>query len=60
MRDAFGQLVDTVTYDDEAPWPTEPAGLGPSLSLSDAASDNSDPAYWAASATSGGTPGATN
>ncbi|MBP8948109.1 MAG: lamin tail domain-containing protein, partial [Candidatus Promineofilum sp.] len=60
LRDAFGQLVDTVTYDDEAPWPTDPAGLGPSLSLSDAASDNSDPANWAASATSGGTPGAAN
>ena len=60
LRDAFNQLVDSVTYDDEAPWPTDPAGLGPSLSLSNPASDNSDPANWVASATPGGTPGAAN
>ncbi|MBK7218263.1 MAG: lamin tail domain-containing protein [Candidatus Promineofilum sp.] len=60
LRDAFGQLVDEVTYDDTAPWPADPAGGGPSLTLVNPATDNSDPANWAASATPGGTPGAAN
>jgi len=60
LRDAFGQLVDEVTYDDTAPWPADPAGGSPSLTLVNPATDNSDPANWAASATPGGTPGAAN
>ena len=33
LLDGDGQTVDTVTYDDEAPWPTTPDGSGPSLAL---------------------------
>ena len=60
LRDATGQTVDTVTYDDQTPWPTDPAGNGPTLSLTNTATDNSDPANWAASVAPGGTPGAAN
>jgi len=49
-----------VTYDDETPWPTLPAGGGPSLSLIVATSDNAAPESWAASDQTGGTPGAVN
>jgi hypothetical protein len=60
LLDAFGQTVDEVTYDDEAPWPTAPNGSGPTLSLGRPALDNSLPASWAASREMGGTPGAVN
>ncbi len=56
-------LVDSVEYDDEAPWPTEPDGNGPSLELISPGLDNSLPASWNACALSGsehGTPGALN
>ena len=52
--------MDEVTYDDETPWPTLPAGGGPSLSLIVATSDNAVAASWAASDQTGGTPGAVN
>ncbi len=52
--------VDYVPYDDEAPWPTEPDGNGPTLSLIDPSYDNSLPASWQASIENGGTPGAIN
>lgn len=52
--------VDSVTYDDAAPWPTSPDGNGPSLELKDTSLDNSNPANWAASLSSGGTPLAEN
>ncbi|MHC4090724.1 MAG: CotH kinase family protein [Planctomycetota bacterium] len=60
LRDRSGRIVDEVTYDSGAPWPTGPAGGGPSLELIDAAQDNDRPANWSASAGSGGTPGAPN
>lgn len=61
LLDASGNVIDTVTYDDEAPWPTEPDGnSGSSLALLDLALDNSLAASWAASAEVGGTPGAVN
>ena len=60
LRDAIGRTVDEVVYDDEAPWPTDPAGNGPTLALTNTATDNSDPANWAASVSPGGTPGAAN
>lgn len=53
-------LVDIVVYDDNAPWPTEPDGDGPSLALIDPDSDNSLAESWAASLEDGGTPGAIN
>jgi len=53
-------LVDNVVYDDGSPWPTEPDGDGPSLSLIDPDTDNSLGVSWAASLEDGGTPGAVN
>ena len=64
LRDATGRLVDSLAYGVAAPWPSEPAGLGPTLELrrdapdSDAARD--EPASWQASYVDGGTPGAAN
>ena len=60
LLDPYAQVVDEVTYDDETPWPTLPAGGGPSLSLIVATSDNAAPESWAASDQTGGTPGAVN
>lgn len=56
-------LVDSIEYDDESPWPTEPDGNGPSLELISPGLDNTLPASWSACAPSGsehGTPGALN
>jgi hypothetical protein len=60
LFDPSGALVDVVVYDDEAPWPTEPDGNGPTLELLDPALDNALAASWSASAEAGGTPGAAN
>ncbi len=53
-------LVDVVNYDDYTPWPTEPDGNGPTLSLINPDLDNSLAESWAASNQDGGTPGAVN
>ncbi len=55
-----GILVDIVEYDDGDPWPTEPDGDGPTLSLIDPDSDNSLAESWDPSPMVGGTPGGTN
>ena len=60
LADENGNPVDSLTYDDAAPWPTLPDGAGPSLSLLAPGLDNADAANWAASAANGGTPGAAN
>jgi len=39
-------LIDTVTYDDLTPWPTEADGGGASLELFLPDDDNSDPGNW--------------
>ena len=52
-------LVDSVRYDDESPWVTEPDGNGPTLSLINPDLDNSDPLNWKASFQTG-TPGKVN
>jgi plastocyanin len=54
LRDALGNLVDSVSYGILAPWPTTPNGQGPSLVLCDPSSDNTDPANWLASTTNTG------
>ncbi|GAB4324815.1 MAG: hypothetical protein Kow00127_17510 [Bacteroidales bacterium] len=54
-----GVLVDTVHYDNNDPWPTEPDGDGPSLELKYWALDNALPESWVASLDIG-TPGAEN
>ncbi|MDQ3016728.1 MAG: lamin tail domain-containing protein, partial [Bacteroidota bacterium] len=46
LYDAGGNVVDSVRFADGDPWPTEPDGNGPSLELSDPASDNNDGANW--------------
>lgn len=54
-----GYLVDSVCYDDEAPWPVGADGGGTTLSLIDPGLDNSKPENWGIS--SGyGTPGIPN
>jgi len=59
LYNPLGTLMDYVHFSDAEPWPTEPDGNGPSLSLLNASFDNNDPASWEAS--SGvGTPGALN
>ncbi|WCO01149.1 lamin tail domain-containing protein [Psychroserpens ponticola] len=51
--------VDSVTYDDGAPWPTAADGNGPSLELIDVAFDNALGGSWVSSGDyDGGTPGA--
>ncbi len=55
-----GLVIDDVTYDDAAPWPTTPDGKGPSLELLDVAMNNALPSAWRPSKAPGGTPGAPN
>ena len=51
--------VDTVVYDDEAPWPTQPDEGGPSLERIHALAYSNEPSNWAASRNNG-TPGRRN
>ncbi len=57
LQRADGSLSDTVTYGG-AGWPS--ATAGPSLELLNPSGDHNDPANWALSVTTGGTPGAPN
>ncbi|HUF61087.1 MAG TPA: lamin tail domain-containing protein, partial [Verrucomicrobiales bacterium] len=41
-------LIDQVSYDDAAPWPTEADGGGPSLQLRNGAVETNAPSSWAA------------
>ena len=59
LYDNGGFLVDSLTYDDEEPWPLEPDGNGPTLELTNPLQDNGHFSYWSAS-TGNGTPGAVN
>jgi PKD repeat protein len=54
------RAVDSVTYSNQAPWPTAADGSGPSLELDSLTADNADPASWSANSTTGGTPGLPN
>ncbi len=60
LYDPNGDLMDSVAYEPTAPWPTSPAGGGPTLSRIDLNSGGSDPTNWVASAATGGTPAAAN
>jgi hypothetical protein len=53
-------LIDTVHYDDGAPWPTEPDGSGPTLELINPGLDNALAQSWKASVAPHGTPGEPN
>ena len=48
LSDAFGNVIDSVTYHDSAPWP-EADGNGYHLELTDPLSDNSVAENWTAS-----------
>ncbi|MFH0866053.1 MAG: lamin tail domain-containing protein [Bacteroidota bacterium] len=50
IKDSFGSLIDSVFYQNAAPWPTTPNGSGPSLVLCDPDLDNNAGANWFASA----------
>jgi len=54
LKDNFGTTIDSVDYDDGAPWPVEPDGNGPSLVFCDPLLDNNDPANWMVSTDSTG------
>ena len=58
--DETGALVDTVHYDDAAPWPTGPDGNGPTLELINPGLDNALAESWKSSGTEHGTPGEYN
>ncbi len=60
LVDADGATVDSVFYDEGAPWPPEPNGGGPTLELKHPLLDNTLPENWQASFALGGTPGAAN
>ncbi|MDI6832685.1 MAG: lamin tail domain-containing protein [Bacteroidales bacterium] len=49
FKTPYGVVVDTLTFGSGAPWPTEANGQGPSLTLCDPNSDNTDPANWSIS-----------
>lgn len=53
------QIMDSLTYDDKAPWPTEPDGGGATLELFDPASNNAMGENWRASK-GNGSPGKRN
>jgi hypothetical protein len=53
------QIIDSLTYDDNLPWPVEADGAGATLELIDPASDNSKGENWQASVAHG-TPGEQN
>ena len=60
LKDKQGNVIDEVRYDDDAPWPTSPDAGGKSLELIDVSQNNNRPINWAASTSTGGTPGASN
>ncbi|MBN1479085.1 T9SS C-terminal target domain-containing protein [candidate division KSB1 bacterium] len=60
LYNATGQLVDSLVYNDELPWPVEADGTGYTLELRSPELDNAHPANWAASSAIGGTPGRRN
>ncbi|BBO36039.1 lamin tail domain-containing protein [Lacipirellula parvula] len=54
---ANGTVLQTIEYDDAAPWPTAPDGGGPSLEFFNLAGDPNSGANWRASSMTGGSPG---
>lgn len=57
---ASGDLIDLVSYDDEAPWSTDADGLGYTLELKNTTLDNSKAENWTTSLSKKGTPGVQN
>ncbi|MGB1901679.1 MAG: CotH kinase family protein [Flavobacteriaceae bacterium] len=46
LLDGFGNLIDSLTYRDEAPWPVEADGAGAHLVLNNLGADNSQALSW--------------
>lgn len=46
LTDAFGNVIDDVTYNDDEPWPEDADGDGAFLILDDLNADNSLPENW--------------
>jgi PKD repeat protein len=49
LRNSYGTIVDSVVYDDAAPWPIDPDGNGPSLTFCDPSMDNALGENWSVS-----------
>jgi spore coat protein CotH len=60
LKNQYGGVVSSVTFDEVTPWPAGANGGGKSLELIDASRDNGKVANWGASTANGGTPGAPN
>ena len=60
LLDDAMNIIDSLTYDDKAPWPEEADGEGKTLELFNPNRDNSLPENWHASTTDHGTPGKQN
>lgn len=60
LRNGSGGLIDSVDYQDDAPWPAGADGTGHSLSLVDPLDENQRGASWRISDQNGGTPGQPN
>jgi len=59
LMNSNGYVIDSLTYDEEAPWPVAANGAGATLELKNAESDNALADNWQASQ-SHGTPGQIN
>ena len=46
LYDSSGAIVDSLTYDDQPPWPTEPDNQGPTLEKREPLLPGWDPASW--------------
>ena len=57
LLDSDGQIVYSVNYSAESPWPSEADGNGSSLELVSSLGSERNPANWRASLVPGGTPG---
>ncbi|WP_417600045.1 lamin tail domain-containing protein [Owenweeksia hongkongensis] len=55
LKDARGNTLDSVDYDDSSPWPTNAKGDGPSIVLCDVGSDNNIGSAWTESTSLTGT-----
>jgi hypothetical protein len=60
LRNAENFLIDIVTYNEVAPWPTGANNTGPSLELISEFLDNALPVNWRANGPKNGTPGNPN
>jgi len=60
LYNSEGNLIDRLTYDDTAPWPSGADGKGSSLELINPDFDNALPSSWGDSTIVNGTPGQPN